>query len=231
MNKLRPGLPPLPSKMSRLYIDERGFPVPFFVDWIDGKPDHRVMDAKKIPLALKHSLCWQCGGVLGVFKSFVIGPMCSITGTISEPPSHLECARYACTACPFITRPHAKRREVAGAVDQAGFPILRNPGCIAIWTTKTFKAFRAGRGGEPGNEGLLFRFGPPESIEWYAEGRPATRAEVDESIASGVHILVEQCEQQDRKEGGDAAMRELDRLRAISTALLDAQIWPEAQAC
>jgi len=229
MAELKAGLPPLPPKMAGVPIDDRGFPVPWFVQWINGKPDHRVMDSRKLPLAVNQGLCWQCGGPLGRYKSFVIGPMCSITGSIAEPPSHLECARYACTACPFITRPHAKRREVKEPhVEQAGLPILRNPGCIAVWTTKTYKAYRTGRGGAPGNDGILFRFGPPESIEWYAEGRQATRAEVDESIASGVHLLIERAEQQDREEGGDAAMRELERLRAVSKALLDAQPWPDA---
>ena len=233
MSNLKAGLPPLPPKMAGVPIDDRGFPVPWFVQWINGKPDHRVMDSRKLPLAVKHGLCWQCGGPLGRYKSFVIGPMCSITGTIAEPPSHLECARYACTACPFITRPHAKRREVThpAVVDQAGFPILRNPGCIAVWTTTTYKAYRTGRGGAPGNDGILFRFGPPESIEWYAEGRPATRAEVDASIASGFHVLQEQADAQDAEEGGDGARQELARLADISRQLLDAQIWPnEPQA-
>lgn len=31
MNTLRPSLPPLPPKMTHLPIDERVFPVPFFV--------------------------------------------------------------------------------------------------------------------------------------------------------------------------------------------------------
>lgn len=48
MNTLRPGLPPQPPKMQHLPVDERGFPAPYFVAWIDGKPDHRVVDPEKL---------------------------------------------------------------------------------------------------------------------------------------------------------------------------------------
>lgn len=196
MTAIRPGLPPLPPKMAHLPIDERGFPVPWFVELIDGKPDHRVMCARKLPLAIKHGLCWQCGGPMGRFMTFVIGPMCSITRSISEPPSHLECARYAATACPFLTRPHAKRRE-AGMPEHremAGIGIGRNPGVVCLWTTREYKVFHAGRGQTPGGDGVMFEIGAPTSTEWYAEGRPATRAEVDESIESGLPLLREAAE-------------------------------------
>lgn len=36
---LRADLPPLPPRMQRLPVDERGYPVSFFVAWPDGKPD------------------------------------------------------------------------------------------------------------------------------------------------------------------------------------------------
>lgn len=220
---LRRGLPRLPPKLASLPIDERGFPVPWFVAWIDGKPDHRVMDAEKMPRALKLGLCWMCGQQLGRFKSFCIGPMCSITRTIGEPPSHLECVRYAAIACPFLTRPHAKRRE-AGLPEDHRFPeggVRRNPGAVCIWTTTQFKPFRAGRS-------VLFELGEPASTEWYAEGRPATRAEVDESIESGLHLLREPAEAQDRQSPGRGAVAELERRIARERAWLDRQRWPEA---
>lgn len=222
---MRPGLPPLPDRLLSLPIDDRGYPVPWFVAWIDGKPDHRIMDAAKMPHAVRLGLCWMCGQSLGRFKSFCIGPMCSITRTIAEPPSHRECLQYAVRACPWMTRPHAKRRE-AGLPEDHRFPaggVRRNPGAICIWTTLTFKPFRHGKT-------TLFDLGDPQSTEWWAEGRPATRDEVDESIATGLHLLREPAEQEQAARPGCGSVAELERRIARETAWLDRQQWPEVAA-
>ena len=210
MNTLREGLPPLPPKMRDLPVDERGYPVPFFVAWIDGKPDHRIADPEKMAVCIEQNRSWLCGRHLSAFKAFCIGPMCAITRTIGEPPSHKECATYAATACPFLTRPHAKRRNAGmpdNVCDAAGNPIKRNPGAVCVWVTKRHRPFQVGNG-------LLFDIGPPESLQWFAEGRPATRAEVDESIATGLPLLIA-----DAQKGGE--MAELNRRIAMVTALLD----------
>lgn len=222
MNTIRPSLPPMPAKMTALPIDERGYPVPYFVAWIDGKPDHRVMDSTKLPSAIKGQLCWMCGQKLGAFKSFVIGPMCSITKTISEPPSHLECARFAAIACPFMMRPMAKRRTAGlpeDAIEPAGEGLKRNPGAVCVWTTRTFKPFR------PPGGGVLFRLGDPEHTEWYAEGRSATRAEIDYSISTGIHNLEESATAQ-----GPNAVAALNEERARVTAMLDKQFGAGVEA-
>ena len=202
-NTLRPGLPPLPPKMRHLHIDKRGYPVPFFVAMIDGEPDHRIVDPRAMQQCVRHGRCWLCGQPLGVFTSFVVGPMCAVNRVSSEPPSHLECARYAVQACPFMARPHAKRRE-GGLPDTdlkqpAGIHLKRNPGVVLIWTTRApLHRFKV-----PG--GMLFRMGPAESMEWYAEGRPAERQEVDDSIASGLPALFEAA-----GDAESAGRRELD---------------------
>lgn len=217
MSTLRPGLPPLPPKMTHLPIDDRGFPVPFFVAIIDGKPDHRIADPKAMKICVEQRRCWICGGQLGVFKAFLIGPMCAITRTISEPPSHRECATYAAIACPFLTRPHAHRRE-AGLPEARhhapGNPIMRNPGAVCVWVTSHFHLFRS----TYGNAGWLFELGAPEETRWYAEGRQATRAEVDESIASGLPLLTSEVE----KDTAPGAMADLARRVAAVGQMLDA---------
>lgn len=225
MTALRPGLPELPPLMRHLPIDERGYPVPFFVALIDGKPDHRVADGAKMPRALKNRLCWLCGLGLGSDLAFVIGPMCSVTRTISEPPSHPQCARFAAVACPFMTRPRAKRRaagleEVDDLWEPAGFGLKRNPGAVCVWTTKRFTPFRA----QADNPGLLFELGEPISTEWFAEGRPATREEVEQSVESGLPLLME---------GITPAPGETDELAArllTLQAMLDRQFGPRAAA-
>jgi hypothetical protein len=224
MNALRPGLPPLPPRMRSLQIDERGYPVPFFVAMVDGKPDHRVADGDRMTRALRFDLCWMCGQRLGRFKSFCIGPMCAITRTISEPPSHIECLLFAAQACPFMTRPKAKRRE-ANLPEEAAFSetgLRRNPGAVCIWTTKEFKVFR-----EPNGE-RLFRIGSAFSMEWFAEGRHATLAEVVESIVSGYPMLEEVAKAEDAENPSRGAMADLEERTARIFRMLDGLTWPAA---
>src|SRR5262245_10337978 len=123
---LRPELElPLPRNMSRL-PQHRGYPVPWFVEWVDGEPEFRAMSRVKWWTAVgmgrdgilrpHQSHCWVCGGpmaragFLATF-AFTIGPMCAINRVSSEPPSHVECAEWSARNCPFLSRPHARRRE------------------------------------------------------------------------------------------------------------------------
>lgn len=177
---------PIPSKMSRLPISDKGFPTPWFVAALpDGTRDFRVADEEKMYMAINRKLCWLCGQPLGVYKAFVLGPMCTITRTTSEPGCHLECAEYAVRACPFLTKPRMRRNEVdmpEGHEDPAGVFLTRNPGVCAIWVSKTFKAWK-----EQGK--ILMTVGDPERVLWFAEGRPAKRSEVEASIADGLPVL------------------------------------------
>jgi hypothetical protein len=205
---------PLPDRMRRLAVDHRGFPVPQFVTWFkDGKPvrdgvgepDFRVIDPAKIVRCIKNDLCWICGHKLGAYKGFAIGPMCAVNRTISEPPSHVTCARFAARCCPFLAQPRMKRNahELPEHEQMPGFGLKRNPGVACVWVTKSYKLFRAGR--EGGSvDGVLFRLGEPDSVEWWAEGREATLDEVAASISSGLPSLCEIAEEE-----GMPALREL----------------------
>jgi hypothetical protein len=203
---LRPELEPLPARLSTLPVDARGYPVPWFVAWVDGQPDFRIADGDKWRRAVRESRCWICGGRLGRWLTFVIGPMCAINRTTTEPPAHTDCARYAARNCPFLVRPQMVRREdetVNADVhmrEGAGTPLLRNPGVALLWTTHSFNVFHD-RAGKP-----LIHVGKAEQVEWYAGGRRATRAEVAASIDSGLPLLREVAAQQ-----GPEALRELDR--------------------
>jgi hypothetical protein len=185
MNALRTGLPPLPARMKRLAIDERGYPVPWFVAWVDGKPEFRVADSAKMFRARRYGHCWVCGKNDGAVKTFLIGPMCVVNRVTSEPASHASCAEFAALACPFLTLPRAQRRAAnmpAGIIDPAGLMIDRNPGVCCLWTTNRWRLFKAGNG-------LLYRLGDPTSATFYAEKRLASREEVLASIESGMPIL------------------------------------------
>lgn len=194
----------VPARIAKLPV-LRGFPVPWFVAMVDGEHDFRIMDPLKIRRAVKHKLCWVCGEKMGKFMSFVLGPMCGVTRTNSEPPSHRECAEYSVKHCPFLTRPNMKRREdeVTAQAISAGELIRRNPGCSAVWTVRSYSIFGDGNGG------LLFNVGSPEFVSWYAQGRAATRAEVQASIDSGLVFLRDMCEQEDTPEKKAGAFAEL----------------------
>ena len=189
--KLRSDLPPLPKRIAALPIDERGYPIPFFVSYIDGKPEFRLADGEKFAACVRQRLCWVCGQPLGHFKTFVLGPMCTVSRTSADPPSHTDCAVWSVQACPFLVRPNMVRREDElireNRGNVAGVMIERNPGVSAVWVTGSYEIFRD-QNGKP-----LFRVGPPHSVTWWAQGRRATRAEVLASMASGLPLLVNVC--------------------------------------
>jgi hypothetical protein len=189
---------PIPKRMQALARDSKGRLVPFFVEQSHpGDPDFRIVDPTKIVLCYQDNLCWVCGTKMGVHKAFVSGPMCCINKTSAEPPSHYECAFYSVQVCPFLTTPRMKRRE-ADLPDEflkepAGIPFYRNPGVAAIWVTRTYHHVFDGAGG------FIFRMGPAQRVEWYSEGRVATRQEVMESIETGFPTLAKLAEQDGSK--------------------------------
>lgn len=210
----RQGLPtPIPEGIARLPLDDRGYPVPWFVAWIDGKPDFRVADQKKQHLCIVKKLCWVCGDPLKESAAFVIGPMCVINRVSAEPPSHIECAHWSARACPFLTLPSAKRREVNLpdiVVNPAGTMIRRNPGCCVVWQSGDYSRKRA-------NGGYLWDVGTPRVLTWYAEGQLATRGQVLESIESGLPILREMAASE-----GPVSVAELERMRIEGMRLIPA---------
>ena len=202
----------IPRRMRVLPLDKHGRPVPWFVAWVDGQPDHRVVAPGKLRDALRFGCCWLCGETLGAWKAFVIGPMCAVNRVSAEPPSHRDCATYAARACPFLTTPGMVRRPNRlpdGTVPPAGIAIPRNPGVALVWVTRTFEAF------SPAGGGVLFGLGGPQEALWFAQGRAATRAEVLASIESGLPILRVEAE----AESSEAA-RELETQAAAALALL-----------
>jgi hypothetical protein len=198
----------IPARMAGLPRNKAGYVVPWFVGWVDGQPDFRVARADGIGEALRYERCWLCGQHRGRFAAFVIGPMCAVNRVSAEPPSHRDCATYAAQACPFLANPNMQRRDrhKPAHTKPAGNMIARNPGVALVWTTRTWSTFPA-----PG--GVLFDIGDPVAAEWYANGSPATRAEVLASIDSGLPILAESA-----RDEGPEATAELDRMLAAAMA-------------
>lgn len=215
---------PIPVKLRGRPFDKRGFLVPYFVAWFEegrvsferhGEPDHRVVDPLKMYRCVRLHRCWLCGQPLGSWRAFVLGPMCVVTRTTSEPASHYECALYAVRACPFLSRPAMRRNPTpfhTETTDAPGLHVDRNPGVHALWVAKGCEPFKA-RVGQPG---LLFRvFDPVKPPEWWREGRSATRDEVAAALESGTPILRAKAEEE-----GPAAVRDLDALLILARDFL-----------
>jgi len=176
---------PVPHHMAALPRDARGYPVPWFCALVDGRPDFRIGDARRVEQAVLGSRCWICGGGLGRFRSFLIGPMGAMNRIHSEPPSHRDCARYAVRVCPFLALPKAHRREAQRpekAVKPDGLDPA-NPGVVIEWVTSTARVFE-------GPNSLLFELGEPEHVSWFKEGRSATREEAEMAVKEGVEKLL-----------------------------------------
>lgn len=188
----------MPVGMARLDQTSKGYPIPWFVDrkapLRDGEADFRIMDGARLKLAVRENRCWVCGmKANGSPMAFVAGPMCGINRTASEPPAHLACARWSARACPFLAYPKRVRDERdLPAGQMAGIGILRNPGVAMVWESRKWSTWRPDSAKAAG---ILFDLGEPSLVEWYCEGREATRAEVVASIETGLPILLRQAVQ------------------------------------
>lgn len=202
---------PMPPRIKALPVSPTGYPVPWFVAWIDGLPDFRVIASGKVSQAHLKRRCWVCGEPMGRYKAMTLGPMCVVNRTVSEPPSHRDCAVFSAIACPFLSKPRMRRREAGlpeTAQDMPGIALKRNPGACAVWVTERYWPFRAG-------DGVLFSFDDPVEVLWFAHGRAATRDEVQASIDGGLPLL-----EANARTGGERAMKVLRRATATAMKYL-----------
>jgi len=184
-------------------MDEAGNPVANG----QGTPDFRVVGPGKVQKAVKHELCWICGAPLAHSPIvFCIGPMCACNAVSSDGPGHSDCMHYAVQACPFLTKPRMRRNEKSlpeQTCEAPGLPLKRNPGVALLWfTDQTHYSADVG----------LYDLGRPLWVEWWCEGRPATRAEVLASIESGLPLLRQACDE------------EAEHMRVEAHAELDARV-------
>jgi len=212
----------MPARIATLPIDSRGYPVPWFVAWSQdgkpcrrgvGEPDFRIVHPEQIAVAHNKRLCWICGGVMGNYKTFLIGPMCAVNRISSEPPSHRDCATFAARACPFLSQPRMRRNDKGLPEEKftAGIAIMRNPGVSLVWTTRAYTPMKI-------SSGVLFQIGEPTDLQWFAEGRSATRAEIMHSIETGLPTLREVARVKDGPEGELELERLIDRALALVPA-------------
>jgi len=105
-----------------------------------------------------------------------------------------------------MLRPAMERREDALSLamkgNVAGVMIERNPGVMAIYTVRTWSTFA-----DPAGRPLIDIGTKPTHVSWWRGGRPATYAEVAESINTGVPLLLEACGGVDDRTALDANVR------------------------
>lgn len=222
----------MPSRIARLPV-ARGYPVPWFVAWLDddgrpvadrtGTPEFRVTKPGAAWEAHTLGICWVCGQPLGSHKAFMVGPMCTVNRNSIEPPLHLECAEWSARGCPFMARPHMARRDLGlpeGTESTPGM-IARNPGVMAVWVVRRYSIRAVIRSTvNPGKiDTVYFDISEPDRVDWWREGRTATRAEVDASLASGLPALEEIAGKQ-----GSIARAILARQVELARAFLPAEV-------
>jgi hypothetical protein len=209
----------MPRRIANLPVDHRGYPIPWFVATLnDGTRDFRVADAEKRRRAMRFERCWVCGTPLQRDKAFVLGPMCAVNRVSAEPPSHPDCATYSALVCPFLATPTMRRRPLSADIDEMvsvpGESIDRNPGVTLVWVTRLYGLLPTPTGN------LCHLAGTPVKTLWFAQGRPATRAEILASMESGYPLLDATC---DRDPDPPTSRRHLAAAYERALALVPAQ--------
>lgn len=118
----------IPPIMQHLPLDERGYPIPYFVSIVDGKPEFRYQDGRKREAMINHNLCFICGKKLHD-KSywFLTGPAGLLNQVGSDAPMHEDCARFSLSACPHMVYQNAERRENGAPIEKAAGLIREKP--------------------------------------------------------------------------------------------------------
>lgn len=98
--------------MAHLKLDDRGYPIPFFAGYIDGKPNFRFQDVNKRAICIKEHKCPICGKKLPKDYSYVLtGPLGLKNRIVSDAPMHRVCAEFSLNVCPHIHFEKAQRIE------------------------------------------------------------------------------------------------------------------------
>lgn len=160
-------IPQIPKELAHLKVDERGYPIPFFVTKRDGKPDFVLLNTKRQDDCIEGKLCPICGKKLYKDYQYVItGPIGLKNRYISDPPMHRICAEFSMQACPHMHFQKAERKDLADiAVTQLNKDIHSLPKPEILYLVKIHKYKK-----EPVNgTQQVIRFWPVSQEEWVYE--------------------------------------------------------------
>ncbi len=146
----------IPPFLSHLKVDSRGYPIPFFVSWIKGKPEFRLLDVHKQEICIREHKCGICGKKLVKNVAyFISGPLGAKNQVSTDPPMHKECAEFSLQACPHMHFERADRRDanLPAGVEGNATQLLTKPDCIFCIYADKYKAIK-----NPAADGLLIKY-------------------------------------------------------------------------
>lgn len=136
---------PIPSFLKHPKVNKNGFPIPFFVGYVDGKPDFRLLDAKKQMYCIEQKLCAICGKKLIKHSYYFISGPNGYTNKIStDPAMHRACAEYSLNVCPHLHIEKTTRREtgIEHLKQEQGAIMLDKPPMLLLVKADNFSKVR-----------------------------------------------------------------------------------------
>lgn len=121
----------IPDIMKSLPVDDRGYPIPYFVQYVNGVPDFRYQDTKKKQACRLYNKCSICGKQL-TKKSFwfIAGPKGLENRVSSDEAMHEQCARFSLRYCPHLHYEKSTRRD--GGITAATTQVLHKPSKVFL---------------------------------------------------------------------------------------------------
>ena len=134
----------IPKELSHLKLDDRGYPIPFFVSIINGKPEFRFMDHNRVKMIIENKLCHICGNKLYKdYHYFISGPLGLQNRISSDAAMHRVCAEFSLMACPHLYLQKAERRdndELGKLVGSQPSPVVKEkPSVLFLVKSSKFK--------------------------------------------------------------------------------------------
>lgn len=114
----------IPRRLRQRTKDARGYPVPFVVAVVDGKPDFRLPAPERWQKCVADRRCGLCGEPIVDAPWFVGGPSCAKHRIFLDPAMHLDCAEYALRVCPFLAAPHGHFSDLDRRPPPPGFGVV-----------------------------------------------------------------------------------------------------------
>jgi len=159
-----------PDRIKAMRKDERGYPIPHTVQWIDGKPDFRVIDPQKWMHAVNNCMCGVCGQKIEGVMAFVGGESSIANRFFTDLSMHTECAEYALKVCPFIAAPKFSYLLNSEGIQQGEMTVIssvsdKRPSRFGLGLTTGYKLARL-----MPQDDLVIWADPFITIEWWQKG-------------------------------------------------------------
>ena len=224
-NDYRPD-PIVPASLRRRPIHPTmRIPVPWFLADQDaiglktGSWNFREVMASRANLALRNRVCWICGTPHHGHATVIGGPASIITGNVSDPPSHPECAEFAVQVCPFLVNPERERRADLTPNDLTpGVLLQHNPGLAILWTASAVH-FTRFSDRTKGTSLIRIPALAPVKLTCWCHGRQANAGEIGAALDKALTSLINLAMQHGPEAVSDLAERTLQAVTVINAHL------------